>query len=219
MFSTQPAAGILQYLLQTHDPRAIIVVGSYADNSFDETSDFDAWIFGRDPDRARIDTSVVNHVPLCVKIYPPRSYETTDPEVMKVFAGAAIAYDSEGLARKFLDRVQESLRRYPCLSPQDKRKKIRIIKALLCRALKQDFDGDHRGHTLLSESLETWCDLSNRIYLGTRKTLRMMEREDPESAAIYRRALRSFDPGDMQAWADRLCAVCEANEAREFRRM
>ena len=219
MFSTQPAAGILQYLLQTHDPRAIIVVGSYADNSFDETSDFDAWIFGRDPDRVRLDTSVVNHVPLCVKIYPPRSYETADPEVMKVFAGAAIAYDPEGLARKFLDRVQESLSRYPCLSPQDKRKKIGILKSLLCRARKQDFDGDHRGHMLLSDSLETWCDLSDRIYLGTRKTLRMMEQEDPESAAIYRRALRSFAVEDMQAWVDRLCTVYEASSRRTYRRL
>lgn len=212
-------AGILQYLIQAHDPRAIIILESYADNSFDETSDFDAWLIGRVPDRARRDMSVVNHVPLHIKIYPPQSYETMGQEGMKLFACAAIAYDPEGLAREFLDRVQESLRRCPCMSPGDKRKKISVMQAMLRRARKQDFDGDHRGHMLLSDSLEAWCDLSDRIYLSTKKALRLMEREDPESAAIYRRALRSFAIEDMQAWVDRLCAVHEANSPREYRRL
>ena len=219
MFNTQPAAGILQYLLQTHDPLAIIVIGSYADHSFDEASDFDAWLFGREEGRVRRDTSVVNHVPLHVKIYPALSYETIDPQYMKIFAGAAIAYDPEGHAQRFLERVEENLRNCPCMPKELKRQKITTLKSLLRRARKQDFDGDHRGHLLLSDSLEAWCDLSDRIFLGTRKTLRLMEREDPESAAVYRRALRSFDPEDMQAWVDRLCAVCELSGQREYRRL
>lgn len=217
MFHTQPAAGILQYLLQTHDPLAIIVIGSYADGSCDEASDFDAWLFGRDEGRVRHDASVVNHVPLHVQIYPVRSYETIDPELMKIFAGAAIAHDPEGHAQRFLERVEERLSHWPCMPKERKRQKITTMQSLLRRARKQDFAGDHRGHLLLSDSLEAWCDLSDRIFLSTNKTLRLMEREDPESAAIYRRAMRSFDPEDMQAWVDRLCTIFESSGQREYR--
>lgn len=219
MFSTQPLSGILQYLLQTHDPLAIIVIGSYADNTFDETSDFDAWLIGRKADKALHETSVVNHVPLHIKVYPLLSYETMSLEGMKFFAGAVIAYDPEGHAQRFMAAVQESLKRHPCMSPEFKQRRITAMKALLRRARKQDFDGDHRGHMMLSDSLETWCDLSDRIYLSTKKTLRLMEREDPESAAIYRRAMRSFDPDDMQVWVDRLCSIHEANTPHEYRRL
>lgn len=219
IFSTQPAAGILQYLLQTHDPLAIIVTGSYADGSYDENSDFDAWLFGRDPNRGINEMSMVNHVPLHIKIYPPISYDHLSLEWLKYFAGAVIAYDPEGLAQRFMAHVEESLKRYPCLPPDFKKRKITGMQALLRRARKQDFAGDHRGHMMLSDSLEVWCDLSDRIYLSTKKTLRCMEQEDPESAAIYRRAMRSFDPEDMQAWVDRLRAIHKENRGREFRRL
>lgn len=70
MLNRQPAAGILEYLLQTHNPRAIIITGSYADGTYTEASDFDCWLIGRDKKTARHDTSIVNGVQLQAEIYP-----------------------------------------------------------------------------------------------------------------------------------------------------
>ena len=217
MFNTQPIAGVIQYLLQTHHPRAIIVTGSYADGTYNKASDFDCWLIGQDEKRALCDTSIVNGIELQAEIYPQAYFESMTLYWLRYFVDAIIVYDPEGLAEKFLQNTQEKLAAYPCMPPKQKEQAIAYLEKMLRRASTQDIHGDYRGHLMLAQSLESWCDLSDRIFLGPKKTLRLMEAADPASTAIYRRALRSFDAEDMCAWIRHLRVIYESNLAREFR--
>lgn len=140
-------------------------VSHYTDGSFNENSDFDCWLIGRDENRARHDTSIVNGIELQAEIYPLHYF----------------------------------------------------MNLPMRRAAEQDFNGDLRGHLMLFQTVEAWCDFSDHVYLGAKKTLRRMEQADPDNAAILRRTLRSFDISDMRAWISRLRAVYEANGGREYR--
>lgn len=217
MINIQPVSGILQYLIQTHDPRAIIITGSYANGTFNKNSDFDCWLIGREENRAHHDTSIVNGVELQAEIYPLNYFMNLPMRQLAFFVDVVIAYDPEGVAGKFMDHVQHQLTHYPCMRPEIKQQKMAYLEKMLRRASVQDFGGDLRGHLMLFQSMEAWCDFSDHIYLGAKKTLRRMEQADPESAAIYRRALRTFDIEDMRLWIARLRSIYEANSGREHR--
>jgi len=217
MLNHQPAAGILEYLLQTHNPRAIIITGSYADGTYNEASDFDCWLIGRDEKTARHDTSIVNGVELQAEIYPLHYFMNMPMRRIEFFIDAVIAYDSDGAAQQFMDHVQFQLRHDPCMPPEIKQQRMAYLEKMLRRAEKQDFNGDLRGHLLLFQTAEAWCDFSDRVYPGAKKSLRLMQQADPESAEVFRRALRTFDIGDIRAWVSRLRSVYEAGGGREFR--
>ena len=217
MFNTQPASGILRYLLQTYQPRAIIVTGSYADGTCNAASDFDCWLIGRDSKRVRHDTSIVNGVELQAEIYPYAYFKGMPLHTLKYFSHAVIAYDPEGLAKKFLDQAQPRLHSFPALSAAQKEQAISYLEKLLHRAASQDAHGDLRGHLLLYQSLEYWCDLTDRVFLGAKKTLRLMEKVDAESAKIYHTALHSFTFEAMQAWCRQLRKVYESGANRQYR--
>lgn len=217
MLNTQPVSGILRYLIETHNPRAIIITGSYADGTYNETSDFDCWLIGREENRARHDTSIVNGVELQAEIYPMHYFMNLPMRRIEFFTDVVIAYDPEGAAQEFMDHVHQRLQQDPCMPPEKKAQTMAYLEKMLRRAARQDFHGDLRGHLMLFQSMEYWCDFSDRVYLGSKKTLRCMEQVDPESAAIFRRAMRSFDLKDMQAWIDRLRSVCLSNGGREYR--
>lgn len=217
MLHTQPVSGILEYLKTTHDPRAILITGSYADGTYNDTSDFDCWLIGREETRARHDTSIVNGIELQAEIYPLHHFMNLPLRTIEFFTDVIIAYDPEGVAAEFMRYVRERLSHDPCMPPARKAQTMAYLEKMLRRASRQDFNGDLRGHLMLFQSVEFWCDFSDRIYPGSKKALRCMEQEDPESAAILRRALRSFDPEDMRAWVDRLRTVFESGGGREYR--
>ena len=217
MLNHQPAAGILEYLLQTHNPRAIIITGSYADGTYNEASDFDCWLIGRDEKTARHDTSIVNGVQLQAEIYPMHYFMNMPLRRIEFFIDAVIAYDPDGAAQQFMDHVHFQLQHDPCMPPEIKAQRMAYLEKMLRRAEKQDFNGDLRGHLLLFQTAEAWCDFSDRVYPGSKKTLRRMQQADPESAAIFRHALRTFDIGDIRAWVSRLRSVYEAGGGREYR--
>ena len=217
MLNTQPVSGILEYLLQTHNPRAIIITGSYADGTYNEASDFDCWLIGRDESRAYHDTSIVNGIQLHAEIYPLSHLMHLPMRMIEFFIDVIIAHDPDGAAAEFMNHVQKELACDPCMRPEKKAQTMAYLEKMLRRASRQDFNGDLRGHLMLFQSVEYWCDFSDRIYQGSKKTLRMMEKTDPKSAAILRRAMRSFDPADMQAWIDRLRTVYGQNSGRKYR--
>ena len=217
MLHSQPASGIIQYLIKTHNPRAIIVTGSYADGTYNENSDFDYWLIGREENRAFHDTSIVNGVELQAEIYPMHYFMNMPMRQIEFFVDVFIAYDSDGAAKEFMDYVNYNLAHDPCMPPAVKQQRLAYLEKMLRRAAVQDFGGDLRGHLLLFQTVESWCDFSDHVYLGAKKALRRMEQADPESAEIFRRALRSFDIGDMRAWISRLRDVYEANGGREYR--
>ena len=217
MINSQPVRGIIQYLIKTHDPLSIIITGSYADDTFNEASDFDCWLIGREENRARHDTSIVNGVELQAEIYPKKYFMNMSLRQIEFFTDVIIAYDSDGSGREFMDYVNYHLAHDPCMPPEVKQQRMAYFEKMLRRASAQDFNGDLRGHLMLFQTVEAWCDFSDRVYLGAKKTLRRMEQADPESAEIFRRALRTFDIDDMRAWISRLRSVYEANGGREYR--
>lgn len=216
MLQSQPVSGIMQYLMETHQPRAIIITGSYAEGSFDETSDFDCWLIGRDETLIRHDTSTVNGVMLQAEIYPLSQMKALPERYMNYFVEVLIPYDPEGVAEEFMAHVRRRLAKIPCMPQAHKQQRMRYLDKMLRRAGKQDFPGDVRGHLMLYQSLQHWCEFTDRLYIGTRKTLRMMEQEDPESASLFRQALRSFHLEDMKAWIERLRILARQDSGRIY---
>lgn len=217
MLNTQPVSGIMQYLLRSYDPKAIIITGSYADATFDEYSDLDIYIIGHDGCKSMEDYSVVNNVQLQVKLAPWSYYENMPLPMQAVFKDAIIAYDPDGCGQRFMDMVNSTLASYPCATKRQKREHLIFLNGLLRRFPRQDADSDLRAHLLLSQSLQIWIDFTDRIMLGSRKTLEMMQRVDPNSYALYSKALRSFKYEDIAAWAEHLRKLNEENIEREFR--
>ena len=70
---------IIEYLIETYKPEAIITYGSFGDGSFNENSDFDALVIA---DHAKYhDSSMVDDTVLDVFVYPAETFEKDyDPE-------------------------------------------------------------------------------------------------------------------------------------------
>lgn len=195
---------IIQYIVDTYDPEGIIVYGSYADGSNNANSDFDALALTRKAGAGH-DGSVVEGVTLDVFLYPPEHFAGDfDPqEAVQCFDGK-ILLDKTGLAARLQERVRAYLSAYQPKSPEEIAQDLAWCRKMAKRCVRGDAEGFYRWHWLLRDSLEIYCDRKGSYYFGPKKALRAMEREDPESFALYSAALRELDPAALNAWVERL---------------
>ena len=108
---------ILDYLVETYHPDALLVYGSFADGSANAGSDFDALVIADRP-KAH-DASVVDGTVLDVFVYPLEAFRGDyDPEeYLQVFDGE-ILLDRSGLAAQLQERVRDYLARKPMKSDE-----------------------------------------------------------------------------------------------------
>ena len=68
------------------------------------------------------------------------------------------------------------------------------------RAKRCDCEGLFRWHWVLIDSLEIFCNIMQQPYLGPKKSLKWMEKAQPEAFDCYKKALQHFRMDDLNEW-------------------
>lgn len=200
---------IIEYLKEKYQPLAMIVYGSYADGTSGADSDFDCLIVSRSAP-VRHDMQTVSGVPLDVFIYTPDELsEEIDPFELIQIDGGVIVMDTDGLAEGLMQEVRQYIEHPPAKSRDDLLTAVAWCEKMLRRAHRGDAEGHFRWHWLLCDSLELYCDLTGRRYLGPKKSLRDMEKLDPESFALYSEALKKFTRKSLFQWISQLRTIAD----------
>jgi len=200
---------IIEYLKEKYQPLAMIVYGSYADGTSGADSDFDCLIVSRSAP-VRHDMQTVSGVPLDVFVYTPDELsEEIDPFELIQIDGGVIVMDTDGLAEGLMQEVRQYIEHPPAKSRDDLLTAVAWCEKMLRRAHRGDAEGYFRWHWLLCDSLELYCDLTGRRYLGPKKSLRDMEKLDPESFALYSEALKKFTRKSLSQWISQLRTIAD----------
>jgi len=207
----------IEYLKTVHNIEALIVYGSYADNSFNQFSDFDAIAISNKP-KYKHDTTVVCGLPLDVYLYTPQelSGEINPEEFLQIHNGVVV-YDIDGIATRLLKTVQEYVGTINYKDIDILRQEIQWCEKMYARIKEEDAIGCHRWHMLLTESLMIYCDIKQRHFLGPKHTLLWMEENDLESYMIYTHAVKWFERIYIRNWIIRLRTIYNKVEKEHMR--
>ena len=198
---------IIGYLMETYDPEALLLYGSFADGSANERSDFDALVIA---DHSKThDTSTIGGTALDVFVYPPEAFlGEYDPEDFVQVYDGRIVLDRNGAAEGLLRRVRDYVAAQPKKTGEELHQALDWCEKMLSRTLRGDAEGWYRWHWLLTDSLEIYCDLRGLYYRGPKKALRQMEATDGEAFHVYIRALKEMDRERLAAWIGLLKGLC-----------
>lgn len=193
------AEKIIEYLLETYKPDALIVYGSFADGSANENSDFDALVIA---DHVQThDSSIVVNTVLDVFVYPSDTFKSDfDPEeFLQIFDGRIIL-DRTGIAAELQERIRQHIAQTPMKTEEEIDQEIAWCEKMMLRAQRGDAEGYYRWHWLLFVSLEIYCDIKRQHYYGPKKALRYMAKHDGEAFQIYSYALKELDRERLTKW-------------------
>lgn len=201
---------ITNYLIDTYDPSAIILYGSFADGSANENSDFDALVIA-DHQKTH-DASVISGTVLDVFVYPAEVFQKAyDPEdFVQVFDGKIIL-DKTGTARQLQERVLDYIAQTPLKTADEIQQELDWCEKMLARTLRGDAEGYYRWHWLLCDSLEIYFDVKGLHYYGPKKALRYVARTDPEAFRLYSLALKELSREPLSAWVRYLRQLSDAS--------
>ena len=190
---------ILQYLMYAYHPQAIITYGSFADGSANLNSDFDALVIT--DCQKKHDASIIDGTVLDVFVYPAETFQKDyDPEeFVQVFDGK-ILLDINGTAEKLQKKVLAYIASQKSKTPDEIQQELDWCEKMLARTERGDAEGYYRWHWLLCDSLEIYFDMKGRYYYGPKKSLRMMQKDDPEGFRMYSEALKTFDRDSLSEW-------------------
>lgn len=182
---------LLEYLKTTYSPIGMISYGSYGDGTQNSQSDFDALLICKDG-AYRHDTSFVGDVKLDVFIYPVEAVlHPAHPEEFIQIHDGTVILDESGIAMGLLQQIRDYV---AAVLPKTFEEKVELrswCEKMLRRSERCDAEGLYRGHWLLTDSLEIYCDIRNRFYFGPKKTMLQMEREDPRGFALFCEAMKN----------------------------
>jgi hypothetical protein len=96
-----------------------------------------------------------------------------------------------------LTSVQDMVSKGPEVLSQGEAATTRLwLEKMLTRAVKGDAEGDYRRHWLLKDILEIYFVLRGTWYFGPKKSLAMLQDQNPEHFDVFRKA---FTPGATMA--------------------
>lgn len=191
---------IIQYLEKTYRPTTIFIYGSYKDGSSDRTSDFDCLIIVDKKDKSH-DNSIINGVLLDCFIYTKEEIHNKNIELFLPLYDALIIKDN-GLGKNLKNKVRKSLDAISETSEEEKIFLKNWIKKCIQRIQKEDDEGNFRAIYLLANSLEIYFQLRNMPYLGPKKSIYFLKKEDTEAYEFFSNALKSKNNEDIILWAN-----------------
>ena len=202
---------IIEYLITTYNPEAIITYGSYADGTANANSDFDALIVANS---SKIhDESVVSGITLDVFIYPTEiDIENIDADNFIQIHDGKIELDKNGIASRLKEKVLNYIENIPFKSETEIHQEIEWCKKMALRTKRDDVEGYFRWHWLLMDSLEIYFDIIQERYWGPKKSLLKLRERDSEAYKIYGAALRNFNQETLSDWIDYIEKSFSVNE-------
>ncbi len=193
---------ILDFLKAKYDPIAMIVYGSYANNTNTETSDFDALLIAKENIEAH-DTSIIYGTKLDIFVYSETYFEEEfSPEDFLQIEDGKILFDTNGVAAKLKKNVISYIESIPPKTNEEINNELAWCRKMLDRAQNTDAEGLYRKHWLLIDSLEIACDILGYRYRGPKKSLAWLNREHRVLYETYTQALERNDLPTIKAWID-----------------
>lgn len=191
---------IIRYIQQTYRPLSVILYGSYANETNNLNSDFDALVITSDHEQCH-DTSYVDGVPLDVFVYPA-SYFAEDyrcEDFVQIFDGRILT-DTDEIGKRLQDRVRSYLESRPPKTEAELQCEVDWCVKMLERTRRADAEGWYRWHWVLIDSLEIFCDIVHHPYLGPKKSIIWMKEHHPCAFECYQKALAHFSIDTLEAW-------------------
>jgi hypothetical protein len=167
--------------------RIVILYGSAARGETRPGSDIDVACFVNQVDR--YPTSYLwRGLLVDAWIYPMT--DTTNSQALLKLHDGRVLLDEDGLGQALLTDIAKALREpRQKLDEREERHRRAWIWKMFDRAGQVGVESDYRRHWLLFDLPETWCDLTQRHYLGPDSTLKTMEAEALPVYDAVRRAL------------------------------
>lgn len=191
----------VNYLKETYNPISIIVYGSYALGTNDESSDFDCMVIV-DSKEVSNDTSVVNGVQLDCYIYTRDEIENLDIDNFVTLFNPIIVLDNNSVGQKLVDRVQGYIKDNSKSTNEQKQFLKDWVSKQIRRIQKGDAESDFRAIALLNESLSIYCDMRDVFYFGSKQTIKYIEAKDVEGYSLLFKALKSRKNKEIIDWAN-----------------
>ena len=190
-WNEEPAlAEIVQTLNVDHSCHAVILYGSRARGDFQLTSDWD--VAGIREAGATVPLRVARAFHgawLDAFVYAEAAFATIDPDLLR-FLPARILVDERGFAKTLIERVAALDREGPPPLPEGEDEMVRVWYAkMLERIARGDLESKYRRVELLYQALENYFKLRGLWYRGPRAGLPWLARHDPETHAVFARAL------------------------------
>ena len=182
-----------------------ILYGSRARGDWDQASDIDVIAF--------CDAGETGHLAhrwqdlfLDLFVYP--SGTKPEPNWLRVHGGL-ILFQRGAEGDEILDAIGTMFRAGPEPRSDSAQQTLRLwCEKMLMRAEKEDPEGNHRRHWLLSSLLEIYFDLRNQWYLGPKRSLVLLRDRRPEDFEVFRAA---FEPSASLANIRAAVAMVTAN--------
>lgn len=202
---------ILKYIQQKYDPLSVILYGSYANETNDPSSDFDALVISRSHGQCH-DTSFVGGIQLDVFVYPAPFFDGDFDcqDFIQIFDGK-IVMDCNGIGKSLQARVLTYLQNRPRKTKAENQANIDWCVKMLERAKRCDAEGFFRWHWVLIDSLEIFCDIKQHPYWGPKKSLQWMAENYPDAFSCYEKALTGFSVERLENWISYLKHLPEAD--------
>lgn len=199
---------ILDYLMRTYAPEAILLYGSFANGTNNAHSDFDALVIADAPEGH--DASTVDGTVLDVWVYPPETFSGhfAPEDFVQIFDGK-IVLDKYGTAEKVQQAVLSYLQQLPTPGEEENRQNLDWCQKMMSRTTRGDAEGYYRWHWLLTESLQIYCDIRHQHYFGPKKAMRWMQTAYPADFDCYQAALMQFGQESLTEWVACLTKAME----------
>ena len=153
-------------------------------------------VITKDGDKSH-DDSVVCGIVLDAFICPHNSISSDD--FLHIYGGR-IVLDTDEVAAKLMEDVASGVINFTAKRYDENCMSVAWCEKMLLRIKRGDSEGYFRLHWLLTESLEIYCDVIGKRYLGPKKSIKQMQTEDAESAKLYEKALMTSDYQAICEW-------------------
>ena len=191
---------IIKYINERYAPLSIIVYGSYANDTNDENSDFDALVISSSHKKFH-DTSFFEGIQLDIFVYP---IETIDENMnlsgFVQLIDSKVVFDTDNIGESLKSRVISYIEKLPLKSHDDLKADIDWCTKMLARAKRGDAEGMFRFHWVLVDSLEVYSVMMQQFYRGPKKTLEWMKENHSKAYMIYHKALSEFTIDSLSEW-------------------
>ena len=191
---------ILEYLKNAYHPLSILLYGSYADGTNDQTSDFDCMLIVSEKNKDH-DDSTIDGVRLDCFLYTEAEAQNKPLDTFLPVYHSKIITDN-GIGADLKRRVCEYIEANTATPDGEKEFLTSWIRKTIQRIAKNDDDGNMRAVSLLAESLADYCQLRDMFYFGSKKTIRYLKENDARGDALFHDALTRRSNDAIIKWAE-----------------
>ena len=188
------------YLRERFSCDTAVLYGSRARGDWDSTSDIDVIAFSNAKETGHIAHRWENLF-LDLFLYPPDTKPKQD--WLRIHDGRVL-FQRGAEGDEVLAATKDMFLSGPKRMSASDLQTIRLwLEKMLARAQKGDAEGDYRRHWLLKDVLEIYFTLRGRWYLGPKKSLALLQDENPAHLDVFRRALApGASMADIQSAVD-----------------